>query len=461
MADLPRLFASPNIPFSGPLAQTTPRDFGAGVFHTIAQLADTALARQKPIDAAKASSEYDILMDDAINALPANADLNTWRDEIIQKDKEIRQTLGARYNDKDTQDVFNLHADRRFGENVRRVSGLQVQAAHGKQVADIETLRSMLSRRVAETDDPMEQDAARRIFQATINTASTPTMVAGRPVPPTLSPKQAEQEMTKFNVQALEEYATLVTRGNPQGIFTDDRIKNRLAPLGNARILEIESKARTEIQKEESRTDSITNKNKKLVYDAAYSAANFNRLDPVWLNDALAGNNPLVRPSEARTLKEVNEGSGDSGRLAAADAIWDEYTAGGRNMASLNRTRAKLNQLSKELGAPNKWILKYKDELQSDQTTLENQGISREANAIAAENRQISHLKTDYDAWVQSNPILNSIMGNMAVHEKAQIESIYRKEGKQAAEKKLETFKRGITEKAQSTPDKMKKVKDF
>ena len=62
---------------------------------------------------------------------------------------------------------------------------------------------------------------------------------------------------------------------------------------------------------------------------------------------------------------------------------------------------------------------------------------------------------------MQSNPIINQLMGNMAVHEKAQIESIYRKEGKAAAEKKLETFKKGITEKAKAVPDTTKKVKDF
>ena len=215
MADLPRIFATPNIPFSGPLARTSPESFGGGVFHTIAQLADAMAVKQKPIDAAKASSEYDIQVNDAINALQANPDPNTWRQELMQKEKEIRATITAAYPDSEVQKVFNLHADRNYGNNVNKATSLQIAASHGKQLGDIEVLKNGLAQQIAMTDDPIQQETYRRTFNATVDTAAAPTVIQGRPTPASISPQRAEQLRFEFDKKIVTSRAEIELDANP------------------------------------------------------------------------------------------------------------------------------------------------------------------------------------------------------------------------------------------------------
>ena len=169
---------------------------------------------------------------------------------------------------------------------------------------------------------------------------------------------------------------------------------------------------------------------------------------------------------EGHALVETNNNPAMGAGSGPAKAIMNEYYLKPRSLGSINATRAQLQHLSQEIGAPDANIMKFSNELQADQTTLENQGISREANAIARDNRDIKNLQTEYDGTVAQAPAwMRSLPGfeNKSKEQRAQLDTAYRHAGggatgAKAARDMLETFQKGNKAKADAVPDKHKKV---
>jgi hypothetical protein len=176
-----------------PVAQAQKqRPVNAEIFHTLAELASDIAQKQKPIDAARQQSEYDIKVDDLKNSLAAEADPNTWRDKFMQQEQVIRKDMLGQITDGDVQKALIIHADRQYGNNVRNVTEAQIKASHAKQLGDIESVGATLQIQAAQTDDPQVRASAINTYRSLISTAAQTTTVGGRPVPASITPKAAE-----------------------------------------------------------------------------------------------------------------------------------------------------------------------------------------------------------------------------------------------------------------------------
>jgi len=197
------------------------------------------------------------------------------------------------------------------------------------------------------------------------------------------------------------------------------------------------------------------------VKNAADARANFGLLSEDWLNNALAGNDPMVDPDTARTLKRINDSPPTGAGSDQVKAIESEYKLKPRTLRNIDEARAKLRHLQQQLGRPNTDITKFANELQSDQTAMENQAISRDANEIQRENRVIGNMQNEYTAWSQTlvGP-MKQFFGNQDAQNKAKIKSIFRTEGPEAAQKFLESKVKQREQEVKKIPDKNRRVMD-
>jgi len=121
-----------------------------------------------------------------------------------------------------------------------------------------------------------------------------------------------------------------------------------------------------------------------------------------------------------------------------------------------------LRHLQQQLGRPNADITKFANELQGDQTAMENQSISRDANEIQRENRVIRNMQTEYDAFKQQlPPSLQRLFGNQDSQNKAKIETIFRTQGPEAARKYLESVTKQQQQKVEQIPERNRGVIDL
>jgi hypothetical protein len=322
------------------------------------------------------------------------------------------------------------------------------------RVAQAESLGDILAEKIVNTDDPREEQKYKQLFNAQIEQLST------GPYAP-LNKLQAERKIKEFETKSLELLATKIVRGNPDAMHKPE-ILNRLAPLGEAKLLEWQSKARKASEEIDNSNERVIRKNKAVVKDAAEAQANFGKLDPAWLDNAMAGNNPLISPADARHLKSVNDNPPTGGGGGAAAVIWDQYLSGPRTLPRIERARAELNRLSKELGSPSKDILKYKNELQTDQTTIENQGIARESNQIQRENRAVRDAQTVFDATEIPQPkVIERIFGNQDKRNRALIDLETRLNGPEAGKKLAQELGQGKKTKADAIEKKHGKALNY
>jgi hypothetical protein len=221
-------------------------------------------------------------------------------------------------------------------------------------------------------------------------------------------------------------------------------------------------KARKQLEDMERVGERTTKKIKDGV-DATWSAqANFGQLDPAELDKALKNQHPYISPDRARALKAINENPPSGKGNQAAMTTWSQYLSNARSLKSISTARAELNRIQADIGEPNDYIMKKLNELQSDQTTLENQGISRDANAIAAQGREIKNIQTGYEAdRTPVPPFVERLMGNRTAQDRARIDAEYRKNGKEAAEKLSKTLATGVKNRVESVPQKMKDVMEY
>lgn len=453
MADLPRILANASLP-QLQLPRIGPDASGENAFATLAQVAEGIAKSGEPIEAARKASEYDDLINDAKNEV-ATLDPNIRRDEFLKRIEKARATVLSSTSSRNARESVELHIARRAGPSIIDVTNQSLRDTHVQQKADVDLLRSTLAKKAAEADDPATETSLRNIFFASVAGAAAPVTVAGRTMPGALTPREAQAQRESFTKDVLEHYATKIILGNPSAMLTPE-VKSRLAPLGEVRILELETKATDKMLKDDQRSDAVTAKNSRIVYDAAEAQAIARSLDKTWLQDALENKNPLIRPQQARELQRINQG-GAMGRDDAARAIWDEYTSGPRDEPG--RMKRAWEQLNRLPMSDDK--LKYKNELQSDMTVIQNQATAKEANQIARENRAIRDLQNEYTAFIESNPVTKALYGNLSERQQAQIRYSYQKDGPQAARKLLDSFKAGIKDKADAVDPDIKGVMDY
>lgn len=218
MADLPRIFARPDLPFVG-LPRTNPNNYGAQVFGTLAQVTAAMAEKQKPIDAARQASEYDIAMEDLKNQVAADPDPNTWRDTFMQREAELRARILENTPDAGVKEAFELHRTRNLARHTIDISQKGIKASHLKQLGDIEIVGNTLAQQAANTLDEGLRATYINTYNGMLAAAAEPTAIGGLTVPGALTAKDVEQRRLKFaeNVEKGRAYAMI--ERDPDGLI--------------------------------------------------------------------------------------------------------------------------------------------------------------------------------------------------------------------------------------------------
>lgn len=219
MADLPKILARPNIAEVG-LPRTNAQAFGAGLFGTLAEVTAAMQEKQKPIDAAKQASEYEIAIEDLKNEIQSEPDPNKWRDVFVGREAELRQKMLGAMTDSGVKEAFTLHVNRNLGRHVIDLNDKSIKASHQKQLGDIETVGKTLARQAAEAQYEWLRSSYLNTYNAMINAAATPTAIGGRAVPAAITPKEAEAKKQKFGEMVEKSRAYFRIETDPEGLKT-------------------------------------------------------------------------------------------------------------------------------------------------------------------------------------------------------------------------------------------------
>lgn len=449
MADLPRIFARSEIPQVG-LPRTTAEAHGAAIGRGLAELGAAMVEKQKPIDAAKQTSEYEIAVADLKNEIQAEPDPNKWREQFIAKEGELRQKMLGEMGDPRVKDALLLHINRNLGRHVIDLNEKSIKASHAKQLGDIQTVGETLARQAAETQDEGLRSSYVNTFNAMISAATTPTAVGGRAVPGALTPKQGEEQKQKFQRDILKGRFTALALSNPSLAIAEHNrgAYQALDPDDRARILE---QARRKIDFDDRQKDQQVRKLGDLVEREAAAQANFGTLNESWLMNALSGNDPYITPDKARTLKHINDNppTGEGGQQVRA--IMQEYHSGPSSFGRINATRRQLTALMRNQNSPNPLLDKALNELQTDERTMT--GI--EASRV---NREIQAAQDEYTANTPPLPFNFPLFQNQQKQDRAKIGVEIRKGGDPKTI--IDRKKNEAQGRANAIPERNKKVLD-
>jgi hypothetical protein len=450
MGSLPRYFAEPNLPS---LSLPKQQDVWGPVFGEMAGLAHAMIQKQKPIDAARYSSEYDIAMEDIKNQVEAEGDPNTMRDRFMEKEREKRTEILGQVADAETQRAITEHADRRYGPNVINVTERQIKSSHATQMGQIAVVGKTLAKQAGETDDPTVRASAIGTYNAMVASASSTTMIANRMVPASISVKDAEKMKADFLLDVLRDRSKFLGEVNPYKLREEYRngVYKSLPLDEQAGVLE-------RVRVGQSNTEAVTDKNAANISDVlmreAEARANFGLLSDRFLNSVMSNLEPYMKPSEGRRLKAINDNppTGD-GSDNVRSIMSEYYLSGGRTQPAIDKARRALNALQGRMERPNPLIMKAANELQSDQTAVENLDAARM-------NRQINAAHDEYDAVSPPTlPFLRNIIPNKRQQDLGKIDSTIRKGGDPAP---LIKQKAGENKaKSEATPQKYKDVMEY
>jgi hypothetical protein len=244
MGDLPRILARPDLPDSGQLPRTNPNAYGAQVWASLAEVTEAMRDKQKPIDAARQASEYDVAMEDLKNEVQADPDPNNWRQNFIAKEAQARARMLEQVQDPKVKEAFSLHVERNLGRHVIDLSEKGIKASHVKQLGDIEVVGSTLARQAAETQDEGLRRSYINTYDNMIAGASQPAVVGGKAVPGALNAKDAVKLREGFQVNVLKNRMEMLALSQDpvdQSRLIDENAKgtfNAIPPDDRARLLE-------------------------------------------------------------------------------------------------------------------------------------------------------------------------------------------------------------------------------
>ena len=164
--------------------------------------------------------------------------------------------------------------------------------------------------------------------------------------------------------------------------------------------------ARGQMEREERASDKVASDLHKQVLNNFQARANLGRLTSGEQQALLEGTaSQYLTAKEGHALVGINNSPVSGAGSTAAKAIMSSYYLGGaRTLPRIQAARRELNALQAQLGEPDPFIMKYANELQSDEDEARRQGISMRANEIAERNRGIQDLKTEYQAEKKDKP---------------------------------------------------------
>ncbi len=457
MPVLPQIQPSPRVGALD-LPRTTPNEFGAGAFNAVQHLADIGMAAQEEqdsLDVKKQAVLLDTHLEDLKEQVKAEPDF-AKRDQLYQQKatQYLQQTNDSIDNERHKQRLKNDYS-LKFPREAHQFKIENLKDWGVERVAQTESLGDMYAAKIINTADPIEAAKYRGLYKSQVEQLSL------GPYAPLNAEKRQKME-SAFDTKVVWGTNLKAATDSPDEFLTRANDDPRLGGLPLDKVLELKTKARVQIEQNDTANDKITKKVHEEAINRFESLANNGKLTGDMQQQLLDGTaSTYLTAKEGRTLVEVNNNPPSGGGADSVQAIASEYYLSPRTLPHINATRAKLRALQAQLGRPDPLISKLANELQSDQTTMENQGISRDANAIAAGNRDIQHLKTDYKA--ESPPPfkpLEGLFGNQDTRNEAKIEAEYRKNGPEAARKLQQSLSKGQTAKKKALPDDLTKMRD-
>jgi hypothetical protein len=261
------------------------------------------------------------------------------------------------------------------------------------------------------------------------------------------------QEVTNIS-QAFEKKiiigsANAQIRTNAESFLVDvDDPNGKYARADLDTKLKLKETARKTIEDQERRQDKLTKEVREIVERGWSAAANQGKISDAEMQEALTGQHPYITPDKARQFKTINENpsTGEGGDQVRVLRTMYRLTEGTER--DVRKAMSDLRRVQSQLGKPSKLVDDFANELQSDLFRAQNQGISRENVQVQRDNRAIRDIQTSYDAWVESNPFLKKLLGNVSERDKARLADTYKKQGPEAAKTLLDSLtKQGTTKK--------------
>jgi len=409
--------------------------------------------QQDEIDLKLQAVNLDTRLDELKEEIKAEPDF-AQRDKLYQdKASEYLATTSAEIQSPRVRQRLASYFSVKFPREALKTKVENQKEWGFSRVAQTDALGDIIADKIISTADPQEAAKYRAMYSGQLEALST------GPYSP-LRPDQAQNMMQAWEKKVTLKRADAQIRLNPTA-FLVDQAAGKYAEFDLDTSIKLGERARQQLDNQERITERNTKKIRDKVDDEWSAKANFGQLGPE-LNDALAGKHPYISPDRARTLKGINENPPTGNGNQAAMTTWSQYLNSGRDLKRIAKTRAELNKIQEDIGAPNKYIMDRLRDLQTDQSGQENQAIARDANAIAAQNREISNLQTGYEADKQTvPPFIERLMGNRTQQDKAKIKAEYQRNGKEAAEKLSKTLSGGAKAKADSIPLKTKDVMEY
>jgi hypothetical protein len=437
---MPRIQAPPRIVNTGQVAQAGmprlgPEYFGAQagqgigrLGYTLGEIDQDLRNQQDELDAIQLGGEYEgkvLEMKDALRENPR------WEEHEKSFTKGITD-LQAEYLKNAPTNGTKMRLSTMFARSTaQEVNKVRIEARKFAIENEKETFRQIQTDYAGRSLDNPDLDG--------LHERLLTNMTARR----VLTPKEAgdmriEYRTKKADAHMRKDPAEFLAAQN-DGKYNDLDITTRLK-MGEQAQLRIES--------QERKAESDHKKLSERVYQDAYSKALNKALPSSWLQEAIDNKNPYVKPSEAKTLFELQNKPGTGAEDKTVAALQLQYRSGPTSAARVAQFRAQAQQLMSSMTEPNETLSKFFDELMSDERTERGFGITLQAadrsargegRAVRAEDRteqnhrdaqikkQVDAALVEYDANKTSLPFNNPIFQKKEQQTKAKIENDIRK----------------------------------
>jgi hypothetical protein len=362
------------------------------------------------------------------------------RDELYQqKSAEYLQTATDQISSPRVKAALNSYYSLKFPREALKFRVENLKDWGVERVAQTDALGDQMANLIVSTNDPQESAKYRGLYMSQLNELSL------GPHAPLTATKRRDME-SDFNTKVITRQQTRRIAQDPTGWLATADDDPEFQKLPGDQQEKIKASAVATEQRYQRVADKTTKDIHDLTMNNVQIKANFGTLSGNEQTALLNGTfSRYLSAKEGEVLVNHNNNPATGAGSSAAKVIWSEYLSGPRTPGRINATRAKLNHLQAEIGQPDALIMKYNNELQSDQDQQLNQGIQLDRNAIMRQDKEIKNLQTEYDAtvtqpakWMQSLPGYE----NRSKAERAQLDTTYRQQGAEAAKKQLESYRK-------------------
>lgn len=391
-------------------------------FEEIAQVDALLRAQQDELDAIKLGGEYEgkvLEMKDQLRENPR------WEEHEKSFTKGITD-LQAEYLKNAPSNGTKARLSKMFAQHTaQEVHKVRIEARKFAIENEKETFRQIQTDYAARSlDDPNLAGLHEQLL----------TNMTARRV---LTPKEAGDARIEFRTKQADAHM----RKDPAS-FLADQTAGKYADLDITTRLKMGEQAQQRMDAIERKTEANHKKAGEAVYQEAYSQALNKGLTSSWLQDAMDNKNPYIKPTEAKTLFELQNKPGTGVEDKAVAALQLQYRSGPTSAARVNQFRAQAQQLMRGMTEPNETLSKFFDELMSDERTERGFGVTLQAadrsargegRAVRAEDRteqnfkdaqirkQVDAALQEYDANKTALPFNNPIFTNKEKQTKAKI----------------------------------------